>query len=121
MEKDVRMDVITDKFNKLEFVRIDFHKSVFLSRESRTYGIYIDNQMESLSINPYYFMFNYIGIDEDRWDFVDYYGNYIIDLVKEKTFLTFDVNHAYMFVTYNKNYINNLYDMILDSLFRMKT
>jgi hypothetical protein len=113
MDKDdIRIKVITDKFNKLKLIRIDFHKVVFLDESTGKYGIYIDNQMETLSINPYYFMFDYIGIDEDRWDFVDYYGDYIIDLIKEKTFFTFDVNHSYIFISFDKKYINSIQDFI---------
>ena len=109
---DIRLKVITDKFNKLKLVRKGFHKAVFLDESTGKYGIYINNQMEILSINPFYFMFDYIGIGEDRWDFVDYYGNYIIDLVKEKIFLTFDVNHPYMFVSFDRNYVRDIQDFI---------
>ena len=109
---DIRLKVITDKFNKLKLVRINFNSVVFIDESTGKYGIYVDGVNESLSINPFYFMFDFIGIDEDRWDFVDYYADYIIDLVKEKTFLTFDVNHPYMFVSFDRNYIRDIQDFI---------
>lgn len=113
---EIRLKVITDKFNKLKLVRIDFHKSVFIDERTNIYGIYIDNHSESLSINSDYFMFEFIGIDDDRWDLVDYYCDYLINLVKEKTFLSFDVNHPYMFVSFDKKFINDVQDYINDMM-----
>lgn len=116
MEKDIRKDIITDKFKKLEFVRIDFYKCVFISNESKTYGVYIDNKDEFISINPSYFMFNYVNIDESRWDFVDYYSQYIIDLVSEKTHIMFDINIPWYAVTFDREFTNSINKMVFEMI-----
>ena len=113
---DLRKKIIKDKFNKLEFFRIDFYKCVFLSKESNTYGVYIDNRDEYISINPNYFMFNYVGIDEERWDLVDYYADYIIGLVKEKTYLTFDINIPWYAITFDRGYVDSINNMVLEMI-----
>lgn len=120
MEKDNRKKVINDKFNKLQLVSIDFNKKAFLPESRNTYGIYIDNQSEFVSINPDYFMFKFIGIDKDRWDIVDYYAQYIIDLASEKTFFTFDVTNSWYSVTFDRNFVDGIYDLILHDLSNKK-
>ena len=120
MERDNRKKIIKDKFNKLQLVSIDFNKKAFLSESRNTYGIYIDNQQEDISINPDYFMFKFIGIDEDRWDLVDYYAQYIIDLASEKTFITFDVTNSWYSVTFDRNFVDRIYDLIMYELSNKK-
>lgn len=121
MEKDNRKKIIKDKFNKLQLVSIDFNKKAFLPESRNTYGIYIDNQQEVVSINPDYFMFKFIGIDEDRWDLVDYYAQYIIDLASEKTFFTFDVTNSWYSVTFDRNFVDRIHDLIMYDLSNKKT
>ena len=86
-QDDMRKKIIKDKFDKLK-LRV-FRNGNIALMSNDTYGLYYeyDRKFPSFALNPYYFMFSFIGLDGgdgNDHELLNKYLDYIRTLVYEK-------------------------------------
>ena len=114
----MRKKIIKDKFDELEPIVLNNGKNIGLV-DGETYGIYYDYDYEHgwFGINPYYFMFRYIGLgyNEDV-ETLREYVNYISSLVYDKFKLNVptlgDNDNPRRTIDYSKDVVDNINEYI---------
>lgn len=118
---EIRKKIIKDKFDKLKPIVLTMGKYVVLvDMDNKTYGLYYDYNFNGFGINPYYFMFNYIGLGHDEDDkvlkeYTDYIANLAYDKFKLKTPLLFDNTNPRNIIDYNTKVVKKLTTFLFDT------
>lgn len=102
-QDDIRKRIIKDKFNKLTPYIIGLTRQIILiSDKKETVGVKVYNTNipdPSFFINADYFMFKFIGIDNEEEK--NKYGNYILKLVMDEfpfAKFTLDANDVHHYI-----------------------
>lgn len=118
-QDDIRKRIIKDKFDKLTPYVFGWGRQIkFLSHEKKTLGVDIHHTYvpdPSFTINGEYFMFKFIGIDNEEEK--NKYGSYILKLVMDKfPFVKYNLDaddfHYYVHETLD----DETYDVALQSI-----
>lgn len=124
-QDEIRKKIIKDKFDELELVIIN-NENYSASHEfsalvsDNEYGMYVDDTFNGFNINPYYFMFNYIGLGptEDVRTLREYV-NYIASLAQDKFKFKINLLSKYenprRLIDYQKDVVDNITEYIFNN------
>ena len=117
-QDEMRKKIIKDKFDKLEPIVIDEGKNVVLVSDNN-YGVYYLNTYHGFGINPYYFMFDFIGLsskedDETLREYANYIAGLSYDKFKLKYNLLTDYENPRRIIDYNRDLVKSMNEYIFD-------
>jgi hypothetical protein len=117
---EIQKKLIKSMFDKLTYIPINGmgHFTLYNTQKNE-FGVYCRYEWKTFVINSQYFMFNYIGIDIERWDFIDYFSEYIISLTENKVPMYFTIDAPYNSVETDLNIIKS-YQNQIDELLKQK-
>ena len=113
---EMRKKIIKDKFDDLEPIVLNRGENIALVSDNN-YGVYYDRKYNGFGINPYYFMFGFIGLGfSEDVETLREYVNYIIRLGYDKFKLNTpelgDNDNPRRTIDYSKDVVDNINEYI---------